>query len=77
MVYADVGVTGSQKGDNFRVMDCAFIGPFDITTIGQYLWVRWAEEPEQWTGYPLSPLTSHFSLVSRFAQNATFASLGS
>lgn len=76
MVYANVGVSGSQKDDNFQVMDCAFFSPFDITTVGQYLWVRWVEEPEQWTGYPLSPVTSHFTLVLLFAQNATLASLG-
>jgi len=28
-------------------MDRVLIGPFDITTVNQYLW---AEEPEQWTG---------------------------
>ena len=37
VVYAAVGVSGSQKGDNFRVMDRVFIGPFDITSISQYL----------------------------------------
>ena len=37
VVYAAVGVSGSQKGDNFRLMDHVFIGPFDITSISQYL----------------------------------------
>ena len=36
VVYAAVSVSGSQKGDNFWVMDFAFIGPFDITTVSQY-----------------------------------------
>ena len=31
--------TGSQKGDNFRVMDRVLIGAFDITAVSQYLWV--------------------------------------
>ena len=31
--------TGSQKGDNFRVMDRVLIGAFDITAASQYLWV--------------------------------------
>ena len=31
--------TGSQKGDNFRVMDRVLIGGFDITAVSQYLWV--------------------------------------
>ena len=31
MVYAAVGVSGSQKGNKFRVMDRLFIGPFNIT----------------------------------------------
>ena len=29
--------TGSQKGDNFRVMDRVLIGAFDITAVSQYL----------------------------------------
>ena len=29
--YTAVGVSGSQKGDNFRVMDRVLIGAFDIT----------------------------------------------
>ena len=32
-----VGVSGSQKGDNFQVKDCVFIGPFDISTLSQYI----------------------------------------
>ena len=31
---------GTQKGDNFRVMDRVFIGPFDITAVSQYLWAQ-------------------------------------
>ena len=52
MVYAAVGVGGSQKGETYRVLDCGLIGPFDITAVSQYLWayIRWAEEPEQGTG---------------------------
>ena len=38
VVNAAVGVSGSKKGDNFRVMDRVFIGPFDITAVSQYLW---------------------------------------
>ena len=34
--YAAVGVSGSQKGDNFQVMDCVFTGLFDITTLSQH-----------------------------------------
>ena len=45
--YAVVGVSGSQKDDNVRVMDSVLIGAFDITAVS---WRRWAEEPEQWTG---------------------------
>ena len=37
-VYAAVGVFGTQKGDNFRVLDRVFVGPFDITAVSQYLW---------------------------------------
>ena len=47
MVYAAVGVSGSQKGDNFPVMDRVFLGPFDVTAFSLFLW---AAEPEQWTG---------------------------
>ena len=36
--YAVVGVSGSQKGDNFWEIDRALIGPFDITAVSQYLW---------------------------------------
>ena len=36
--YAVVGVSGSQKGDNFGVMDRVLIGLFDITAVSQYLW---------------------------------------
>ena len=52
MVYAAVGVGGSQKGETYRVLDCGLIGPFDITAVSQYLWayIRWGEEPEQGTG---------------------------
>ena len=47
MVYAAVCISGSQKGDTFRVMSRVLIGPFDITAVSQY-WC--AEESEQWTG---------------------------
>ena len=47
MVYAAVCISGSQKGDNFRVMYRALIGPFDIAAVSQY-WC--AEESEQWIG---------------------------
>ena len=63
--YAVVGVPGSQKGYNFTVMDRVLIGLFDITAVSQYLWRRWAEESEQWTGNrrfifrPLSSRASH------------------
>ena len=52
MVYAAVGVGGSQKGETYRVLNCGLIGPFDITAVSQYLWayIRWAKEPEQGTG---------------------------
>ena len=52
VVYAAVGVGGSQKGETFQVMDRGLIGPFDITAVSQYLWayIRWAEEAEQGTG---------------------------
>ena len=57
-------------------MDRVLIGPFDIIAVSQFLLAyRWAEDPEQWTGnrrFIFSP-----PLVSRFAQNAAFASLGS
>ena len=33
VVYAAVGVSGGQKGDDFRAMDRVFIGPFDITAV--------------------------------------------
>ena len=43
VVYATitVGVSGSQRGDNFRandIMDHVLIGPFAITAVSQYLW---------------------------------------
>ena len=28
----------SQKGDNFRVIDRVFVGPFNIIGVSQYLW---------------------------------------
>ena len=40
MVYAAVSVSGSQKSENFRVMDRVLIGPFDITAVSQYLWTK-------------------------------------
>ena len=42
VVYATVGVSGSQRGDNFRandIMDRVLIVPFAITAVSQYLWV--------------------------------------
>ena len=50
-VVAAVGVSGSQKGDNFRVIDRLFVvffltSPQLVNTCGR----RWAEEPEKWTG---------------------------
>ena len=47
VVVAAVGVSGSQKGDNFRVIDRLFVVFFNITAVSQYLWRRWAEEPEK------------------------------
>ena len=38
VVVAAVGVSGSQKGDNFRVIDRVFVGFFNITAVSQYLW---------------------------------------
>ena len=43
VVYAtiNVGVSGGQRGDNFRandIMDRVLIGPFAITAVRQYLW---------------------------------------
>ena len=38
VIYAVVGVSGSQKSDNFWVMDRVLISPFDVTTVSQYLW---------------------------------------
>jgi len=40
-------ISGSQKGDNFRVMSRVLIGPFDITAVSQY-WC--AKESEEWIG---------------------------
>ena len=37
--YACVGISLSQKDDNFRVMDGVLFSSFDITTVSQYLWV--------------------------------------
>ena len=34
-VYAAVVVSGSQKGNNLRVMALALIGPFDITAVSR------------------------------------------
>ena len=34
--YAAVGVSDSQKGDNFRVIDHVFDGPFNNTAVSQY-----------------------------------------
>ena len=39
MVYAAVGVSGSHKGNKFRVMDRLLIGPFNITAVSQYQFV--------------------------------------
>ena len=36
LLYAVVGVSGSQKGDNFLAMDRVLIGPFDITAVSQW-----------------------------------------
>ena len=33
MVYTAVSVSGSRKGDNFQVIDCVLIAPFDITAV--------------------------------------------
>ena len=38
VVVAAVGVSGSQKGDNFRVIDRLFVVFFNITAVSQYLW---------------------------------------
>ena len=38
VVVAAVGVSGSQKRDNFRVIDRVFVGFFNITAVSQYLW---------------------------------------
>ena len=51
VVVAAVGVSGSQKGGNFRVIDRVFVGffltlPPLVNTCGR----RWAEEREKWTG---------------------------
>ena len=51
VVVAAVGVSGSQKGDNFRVIDRLFVvffltSPPLVNTCGR----RWEEEPEKWTG---------------------------
>ena len=40
MVYDAVSVSGSQKSENFRVMDRFLIGPFDITAVSQNLWAK-------------------------------------
>ena len=40
-ITATVGVSGSQRGDNFRandIMDRVLIGPFATTAVSQYLW---------------------------------------
>ena len=72
-VYAAVGVFGTQKGDNFRVMDRVFIGPFDITAVSQYLWAQVSGRvgAMDW----LQALYFFFSPL--LAQNAAFASLAS
>ena len=67
--YAAVGVSGSQKGDNFLVMDRVFVGPFDVTAFGHFLW---AEEPEQWIGNGRLFFSSLVSLAFR----TRFALLG-
>ena len=80
--YAAVGVSGSQKGDNFRVMDRVLIGAFDITAVSQYTCgCRMAGEPQQWTGnkrfiflLPLSRASGTFRTF--FFENAAFTSLG-
>ena len=53
MVYTAVGVSGNNKGENFRVMDRVVLGPLEINADSQFLWAycRWAEEPEQWTDW--------------------------
>ena len=66
VVYAALCVSGSQKGDNFWVMDRVLIGPFEITSIGQYLWI----EKSQNNGLVT---VSHFALCAQ----ATFTSVGS
>ena len=79
--YAAVGVSGSQKGDNFRVMDRVLIGAFDITAVSQYTCgCRMAGEPQQWTGNKrfifLLPLLALRARFARFFENAAFTSLG-
>ena len=44
--YAVIGVSGSQKGDNFWVMDHVLTSPPSVNTCGH----RWADELEKWTG---------------------------
>ena len=62
VVYASVCISGSQNGDNFRVMSCVLIGPFDITAVSQY-WC--AEESEQWIGNSRFIFLLHSSLALR------------
>ena len=40
VVVAAVGVSGSQKGDNFRVIDRVFVGFFKITAVSECLWAQ-------------------------------------
>ena len=78
MVYAPVGVSGCQKGDNFRVMDRVFIGPFDIDHCHQPIFVGIDGWKSQNDGD--GPGNRHFifssPLILHFTQNAAFAWLG-
>ena len=75
MVYAAVSISGSQKGDNFQVMDPVLTGPFDITQHRrQSIVVGVGGRKSQ--NSRLVNRRFIFLLPSLFAQNAAFASLG-
>ena len=67
----------SQKGDNFRVIDRVFVGPFNIIGVSQYLWAWVGGKAEKWIGSRRFIFLLPSSCASRSAQNAAFALLGS
>ena len=76
MVYAAVSISGSQKGDNFQVMDPVLTGPFDITQHHRCQSIVVGVGGRKSQNSRLVNRRFIFLLPSRFAQNAAFASLG-